>query len=324
MAGNFTLCVGTIGSGLWLSPDGGDSWRRVGKGLWSESRVFGLTIHPSKRGTVFAGANDGIFKSEDGGQSFERLHSPMNDLDVWKIAVDPNNPDTIFAGTRPAALFRSTDGGATWQKLPAAIAEECPNVRIPRVTALTVDPSDPRVVWAGIEVDGVLRSGDGGDSWERISTTAIPDPDIHDIAVVVNGGTTVLTATPGEIFASADRGESWRGLGVRDQFSLRYCRSVAQKTDDPATLFVATGNGAAGDAGAIQRSKNGGRNWEPVELPDEPNSPIWAFATNPADPGLIVACSHYGELYASRDGGDRWRKLPREFTEIRSVAWLPN
>ena len=209
----------------------------------------------------------------------------MNDLDVWRIAIDPTNPDIIFAGTRPAALFRSNDGGRNWRKLPVEMVEECPNVGVPRVTALTVDPSDPNVVWAGVEVDGVRRSTDGGDSWSRI-TDGIYDLDIHDIAVTVNGGTTVLTSTPGEIFASHDRGESWQGLGVRDQFSLRYCRHLAQKADDPETLFVATGNGAVGDAGAIQRSKNGGKSWEALSLPDEPNSPIWNFATHPADPGL--------------------------------------
>src|SRR5437899_6959048 len=119
----------------------------------------------------------------------------MNRLNVWKVAFDPTDPEIIFAGTRPAALFRSTDDGRHWQKLSADIAEECPNVRIPRVTALTVDPSDHHVVWAGIEVDGVRRSTDGGDSWSRIGTDANPDPDIHDIAVTVNGGTTVLTST---------------------------------------------------------------------------------------------------------------------------------
>src|SRR5205814_1212756 len=184
MSGKYTICAGTIGSGLWLSGDGGESWRRVMKGLWSESRVLGLTVHA-------------------------------------------HEPRTVFAGTRPAALCRSRDGGGSWQKLPAAIAEECPNVRVPRVTALTVDPTDRKHVWAGIEVDGVLHSTDGGDSWRRI-TKGINDPDIHDIGVVVNGGATVLTTTPREIFASHDKGESWTGLGVGDQFPLPYCRSLAQ------------------------------------------------------------------------------------------------
>jgi photosystem II stability/assembly factor-like uncharacterized protein len=323
MPGNYTICVGTIGSGLWLSPDGGDSWQRVRDGLTGESRVYGLTVHPAEPRTILAGAENGLYKSRDGGRSFARLESPMNAIDVWKIAVDPTDPDIIFAGTRPAALFRSTDGGRTWQKLAADIVEECPNVGVPRVTALTVDPTDHHVVWAGIEVDGVRRSTDGGDSWSRI-TNGIYDLDIHDIAITVNGGATVLTSTPGEVFASGDRGASWHGLGVRDHFDLRYCRHVAQKADDPQTLFVATGDAAVGSTGAIQRSRDGGRSWEKRPLPVEPNSPIWAFATHAADPGLILACSHYGELYLTRDAGDSWQKLRREFTEIRAVAWLPN
>jgi photosystem II stability/assembly factor-like uncharacterized protein len=322
MAENCTICVGTIGAGLWLSPDGGESWHRVRDGLTGDSRVYGLTVHPAEPRTILAGAEDGIHRSRDGGQSFARLDSPMNGCEVWKIAFDPADPNIIFAGTRPAALYRSTDGGRNWRKLAAEIVAECPNVGVPRVTALTVDPSDHRVVWAGIEVDGVRRSTDGGDSWSRI-TNGLYDLDIHDIAVTVNGGTTVLTSTPGEIFASSDRGESWQGLGVRDQFELRYCRGLAHKADDPETLFAATGDAAVGSTGAIQRSRDGGRHWEKRPLPVEPNSPIWAFATHAADPGLIVACSHYGELYLTRDAGDTWRKLRREFTEIRALAWVP-
>ena len=323
MAGNYTICIGTIGGGLWLSPDGGESWQRVRDGLHGESRVYGLAVHPAEPRTIFAGAEDGIYRSRDGGQSFARLDSPMNASDVWKIAIDPTDPDIIFAGTRPAALYRSTDGGRNWQKLAADIVDECPNVGVPRVTALTVDPSDPRIVWAGIEVDGVRRSTDRGDSWSRV-TNGVYDLDIHDIAVTVNGGTRVLTSTPGEIFASADRGESWNGLGVRDRFELRYCRGLAQKADDPDMLLVATGDAAVGSTGAIQRSRDGGRSWEKRPLPLEPNSPIWAFATHAADPARILACSHYGEVYASEDAGDSWRKLRREFTEIRALCWVPN
>jgi photosystem II stability/assembly factor-like uncharacterized protein len=324
MTANFTMCVGTVGSGAWTSPDGGESWQRVRSGLWGESRVYGLAVHPREPRTLFAGADDGLYKSADGGRSFERLDSPMNKMDVWKIAFDPSDPDTMFAGTRPAALFRSTDGGRHWDKLRVDMVEECPNVGVPRVTALTVDPADRQIIWAGVEVDGVRRSLDGGETWTRIAG-GLHDPDIHDVAVRASGNAkTVLTSTPREIFASTDKGESWQGLGVGKQFGLPYCRSLALKTDDPNTVFVATGDGAAGSTGAIQRSKDGGQSWQRAELPVEPNSPIWAFATNPADPGLILACSHYGELYASQDAGDSWSKLPREFTEIRALTWTPN
>jgi photosystem II stability/assembly factor-like uncharacterized protein len=324
MTGNLTLCVGTIGSGAWISPDGGASWRRIGRGLWNESRVYGLAVHPRQPRTVFAGADDGIYRSSDGGQSFEHVESPMNKMDVWKIAFDPSDPDTIFAGTRPAALFRSTDGGRVWTRLVVDMVEDCPNVGVPRVTALTVDPADRRIIWAGVEVDGVRRSLDGGETWTRIAG-GLDDPDIHDVAVrATDNGEAVLTSTPREIFASTDNGESWRRLGVGKHFRLPYCRGLALKSDDPDTVFVATGDAAAGSTGAIERSKDGGRSWERLALPVEPNSPIWAFATHQADPGLIFACSHYGELFESADAGDSWRKLPREFTEIRSLAWTPN
>ena len=92
MTRNITICVGTVGSGAWTSTNGGESWRRVGRGLGNESRVYGLAVHPREPRTVFAGADDGIYKSVDGGQSFERLNSPMNKMDVWRIAFDPAEP----------------------------------------------------------------------------------------------------------------------------------------------------------------------------------------------------------------------------------------
>src|SRR5262245_1285747 len=279
MADNFTICVGTVGTGAWISPDGGESWRQVRSGLWAESRIFGFAVHPKQPRTVLAGADDGVYRSEDGGQRFARLASPMHAVHVWQLAFDPTNPEIISAGTRPAALFRAADGGRHWEKLRAEMAEECPNVRIPRVTALTVDPSDHRVVWAGVEVDGVRRSLDGGETWNRIAG-GLKDPDIHDVAVGVGESKTVLTGTPREIFASTDTGESWQGLGVAKHFHFPYCRSLALRADDPRVIFVATGDGAVGSTGAIQRSKDGGQTWQMLSMPCEPNTPMWTFATH--------------------------------------------
>ena len=211
MAKDISILVGTIGAGLWVSHDGGRNYGRAG-GIWGDMKVFGLKVDPTDPAVVYAGTDEGIFRSTNRGKAFERLDSPMNSMQVWNIAVSPSDPSVIFAGTSPSALFRSTDGGSSWEQLAVDMAEECPNVRVPRVTALEVDPSNPKVVWAGVEVDGVRRSLDGGDTWTRING-GLNDPDIHGMTVSSGAGVTVFTSTPGEVFASTDTGESWQGLG---------------------------------------------------------------------------------------------------------------
>ncbi len=71
MTANFTICVGTVGSGAWTSPMAATAGGGCSSGLWGESRVYGLGVHPTRAAHVFAGADDGIYKSSDGGQSFD-------------------------------------------------------------------------------------------------------------------------------------------------------------------------------------------------------------------------------------------------------------
>ncbi len=320
MSSSFTICVGTVGTGIWRSTDAGETWKQVHHGLWNESRVYGLTAHPTEPQCLYAGTDSGLYRSHDGGERFEHIDSPMDDRHVWKIAVDPVDSQTLFVGTRPSALFRSRDAGTTWEQLDVELAEECPAVRIPRVTALVVDPENHNTVWAGIEVDGVQRSLDGGDSWMRI-VGGLNDPDIHDIAL--RAPNQVLVSTPKDIFVSTDVGESWHGLGVRPHFSHPYCRALALPPHQPEALFVATGDSAIGSTGAIQRSLDGGQHWDQPALPVKPNTPMWAFATHAACADVMVSCSHYGEVFVSRDNGAGWDKTEREFSEIRALALLP-
>ena len=120
---------------------------------------------------------------------------------------------------------------------------------------------------------------------------------------------------------AARAGEAWGSASI---FACPIAAAWRSSPTNPAVLFVATGDGALGSTGAIQRSKDGGQSWQVLPLPVEPNSPIWSFATHPANPDRILACSHYGEIFASEDAGDSWVKLRREFSEIRALAWTPN
>jgi len=107
MAKNFTICVGTLGMGLWRSPDGGMSWARgkLWKGYQGGRSVFGLAVHPKDPRVIYAGADDGVYCSEDRGANFEHIDSPLDGYKVWRIAIDPAEPNTMFAGTAPPDAF---------------------------------------------------------------------------------------------------------------------------------------------------------------------------------------------------------------------------
>ena len=321
MEKDYSILVGTTGAGLFHSADSGENWRRIGSPFPGESQIRALAVDPKNSNVVYAGADNGIYRSEDSGMNWAKLDSPMDGLKIWAIAINPSDPNTIFAGTSPPFLFRTRDGGKSWEKLSAAIAQECA-IGLPRITALVVDPVDSDTVLAGVEIDGVYRSRDGGDTWNQVQ--GITNPDIHGMAFSLGEQKTVLVSTPREIFASKDDGETFQSLMTSSSLPMPYCRWVAVKPDNPEVLFVANGDAAVGNTGTIRRSTDGGQSWEERPLPVEPNSPVWNFATNAADPELILANSVYGELYRTQDGGDTWDKIKKEFTEVRALAWTPN
>ena len=323
MWNDFSICVGTtgFGGGVWHSPNGGETWSRIRAPFPLGSQVRGLAVYPDNPHRILAGADTGVYRSEDNGATWEKMWSPMEGMPIWSVAIDPVDTQTIFIGVKPAALFRSRDGGSSWAKLSVQMAQECA-IGPPMVTKLIVDPQDHRVVWAGVEVDGGYRSLDGGDTWTHIEGGV--NPDIHGMAISLGDPKKVLASTPREIYATTDMGESWQSVVKTERFPLPYSRGIAIKPDDPNVIYSAIGDSAFGSTGAIQRSTDGGETWETRPLPVEPNSNIWALATDAADPNLVLASSLFGELYASSDAGDSWQELKREFSEVGALALVPN
>ena len=333
MAKDFTICLGTVGAGVWYSPDSGERWKRSRINLPfhaqpGEIQIRALAVSPHNPHHIFAGSEVGLYRSEDKGANWELLESPLDGLQIWSVAVHPTDPDIIFAGTKPPGVFRSQDGGKRWERVSIDIAEQC-LAGAPKVTNIVFDPRDPRTVWVGVEIDGVFRSRDGGDTWTHLPALG-SDPinqDIHGVAISLSQPTKILATTPNGIWTSMDEGESWTLRGFPrfyEKDRISYCRGVALKADDPEVIFVGNGDFIPGKTGAIQRSTDGGKTWEAVPLPVVPNSTIYWFATHPADPNIIVANSLNGYVYTSSDGGDSWKKLKQEFGEIRALAWMPN
>ena len=323
MADEFAVLVGTVGQGIMRSPDGGDTWQRVGanQGMYQNPMVRVLANHPQRPEVVYAGTERGLFKSDDSGQHWRRIESPLSEFSVWAIAVSPADPDVILAGTgtpTPVAMFRSTDAGETWERRPMDVVEECP-IGNPQMTGIAIDPTNPDSVWAGIEVDGLRHSSDGGVTWTKAGQD-IPNLDVHNVAVSAGPPKTVIVVVNNDVFTSIDEGATWTSVGIKTAFPYGYPRGIAVQPGNPNTIFVSIGDSTPGRIGTVMRSKDTGGTWENLPLPSPPNSAMWVVNVPSFNPQIAFAGSRYGHLYRSDDGGDSWNKLWREFSEISSVV----
>ncbi len=334
MAKDFTICAGTVGSGIWYSADSGQRWSKSAMELpffaeIGDIRALALAPSPHDRHRMLAGSEIGLHLSDDDGKSWKLLDFPINGSQIWSVAFDPSDKDVILVGTKPPAVFRSEDGGRRWQKLVIDFPARCPiPIGPPRVLALVFDPLDHRSIWAGAEVGGVFHSTDGGESWDKLPPLGGTDTglDIHGVAISAGQPKKILVTTPHGIWASIDEGQSWtpHRFGFAGQEHSAYTRGVAVKANDPDVIFVGNGNVVFGDKGEVQRSSDGGRTWQPLPLPTAPNSTVYGFATHPSDPDTLLANTLYGYIYVTRDGGDSWKKIDRELSEVRALAWMPS
>jgi photosystem II stability/assembly factor-like uncharacterized protein len=326
MVSESILFAGTVGESVWRSRDGGETFARVSAGMFLEADVRALALHPHDPHTLYAGTNAGLYRTSDDGDHWQRLPGPFDPgqgwpagIVLWSLLIPPQRPDTLFVGACPSALYRSEDAGASWQKLAIALTPECGPLLYSRVTCLVADPREEKTVWAGVEIDGVWRSQDGGEHWQRLSE-GLSSQDIHALAIVPGQPRTLLAATNNDLNLSQDEGATWQPQHVQARFPHAYCRGLQIRLDDPQTVFLGNGNGPPGTSGTLQVSGDGGRTWRAAALPTPPNSTIWTFAANAATPGLLFCASVNGYLYRSEDGGATWAKCPHEFGEVRSLA----
>lgn len=315
--------VGTVGQSVWRSRDGGATFARSSLGLHSESDIRALLIDPRNSSALLLGTETGLFASDDGADRWRRVSGALDGMQVWSLARDPRNPDLLLAGTCPAGVFRSQDGGRTWDELDAGMPAACVNGAplTPRVTCLLIDPVDG-AMFAGVEIGGVRRSRDGGSTWEALSE-GLSSPDIHGLAAVWSSARTLLATTNNDVNRSADDGNTWTPLHVSATFPWPYTRACGMPANGSRAVWVGAGNGPPGSQGALYRTHDLGESWERLPLPQVANSTVWNLAFHAADPTRIYASSISGQLYETRNGGESWIKLPMEFGEIRALAWTP-
>ncbi len=161
--------------GLFRRTSGETRWEALTAGLPENVEVHVILAHPNNPDVIFVGTQDGRYRSTDGGDHWRRLGFPDRGVMIWSLTIHPTRPNVMYAGAAPVALYRSLDAGETWSRLPVAISPA--HCEIPgfdtRVLRITVDPNRPDDVYAALEVSGVLRSSDGGDTWSDMSAPLI-------------------------------------------------------------------------------------------------------------------------------------------------------
>ena len=171
-----------------------------------------LAVHPRDDRVLYLGTEQGLFRSENGADSWTRIDGPLNGMQIWSVLVVPRQPDVIVVGTCPSRIFVSADAGRTWQEGGSSMRQDCPRIIYTRVTSLLADPDEPDTIWAGVEIDGLFRSRDLGRSWERVGQ-GLSSQDIHALAKVSDK--TMLAATNNDLNVSRDGGLNWRAADNR-------------------------------------------------------------------------------------------------------------
>ena len=271
MTGKGNILVGTVGQGVMMSADDGESWTRAGvrQGMHSDCIVRMLRADARRPEVVYAGTDFGLYRSDDGGATLAPAREPDEGFGRLEHGHRPGRSVRDVRRHRHAStpgIFRSTDGGKSWGKLRVDIADECPNVGVPRPTGIAVDPTNDRNVWVGLEVDGVRYSTDGGETWSKLNGQ-IRNQDVHNVLVIEGPPKTVFTVVNDDIWRSTDDGKSWQAARAREIFPWHYPRGIAVKPGDPRTVFLTLGDSTPGRIGTVVRSRDAGVTWETPEVP---------------------------------------------------------
>ena len=339
-----------VGAGQFTAGSRGGLFRRVGDGPWEALenglpqgiQVMAITVHPLNPDVVFIGTQDGPYRSTDGGEGWRRLALPESGLQVWSILIHPADPRRMYAGTSPVGVFRSDDGGDTWRRLANAVQPE--RVKMPfacRVMRMAVDPARPETVWAALEVGGVMRSDDGGETWTdcsahlvklaelpHLKSRIVSDTDIegmldvHALGVSAARPGTVFLALRMGLFESADGGRSWQDMEVGRFSPLTYGRDIRVSPHDPHTLFACLSPAARSEDGSLYRSRDLGQTWSRFDHGVKAESTMMALALHPRDQDRAYCVSRTGQVFGTEDGGRGWRehRLPEGVADVYAIA----
>ncbi len=246
----YASVAGTVGRsdkdpgavGVFRRPAETGVWEHV-LGEFSSNVVH---VHPTDPNIVFAGTHDGVYRSTDRGKTFKRANFPDKGMEIWSFLVDAGNPKLVYAGGSPVAVYRSEDSGETWRRLPDPnMPTRCVMPFACRVMRMAQHPSKPGTIFAALEVGGVMRTTDGGETWKdcspalvqlaqkpHLKSKIVSDTsdegmlDGHAIAISPADPDAVIVAVRMGLFRTADDGDTWQDMEVGRFSPTTYGRDI--------------------------------------------------------------------------------------------------
>ncbi|HEY8236034.1 MAG TPA: hypothetical protein VIF85_05290 [Gaiellaceae bacterium] len=288
-----------------------------------------LAVDPDDPDTVYAGLREGgVRRTVDGGRSW--VDCALPEPGVFSLAVSAVD-GAVYAGTEPSRLFRSDDRGNSWRELEALLElPSRPSWSFPprpwtsHVRWIAPSPHDASLLLVGIELGGLMRSTDGGVSWQDHRPGA--QPDVHSLAWHPRVPGRAYEAGGGGAAFSTNGGETWRPADEgRDR---NYSWSVTVDPLDPECWYLSASTGpyaahGGRDPQARIYRRLDGEPWQPLAggLPEPlPAMPYSLLAAE----GRLFAGLADGQLWESRDGGDSWRPMPLEGDALGALLALAN
>jgi photosystem II stability/assembly factor-like uncharacterized protein len=323
---------GWFGQVIQRSSDGGQTWETPGGGP-----------EMSPDGMPRGESNKFVYQGEVGThQFFDGTQHPWEFKRVWRLEPSLTDPDTVYAGVEDAALFRSTDGGASWQELPGLRGAKghlwSPGAGGMCLHTILLDPTNPDRMYVAISAAGAFRTDDGGLTWQPVtkglhSAYELPDPDaevghcVHSIAMHRSHPEVLFMQKHWDVMRSDNCGEQW--YEISGNLPTDFGFPIAVHPHEPDTVYVVpikSDSEHYPPEGKLRvyRSRTGGNEWEALTngLPQKDcyvNILRSAMAVDTLESCGVYFGTTGGQVYASADSGDHWAPIVRDLPPVLSV-----
>jgi photosystem II stability/assembly factor-like uncharacterized protein len=360
------VLVGTRKGAFVLTADGARSEWAVAGPFFGGWEMYHLKGSPADPDRIYASQGTGWFgqliqRSDDGGstwapvgnefsydgvpgthQWYDGTPHPWEFARVWHLEPSLTDPDVVYAGVEDAALFRSADGGMSWDELPGlrghgSGSQWQPGAGGMCLHTILLDPTDPQRMMVAISAAGAFRTDDGGTTWHPINqglqSEGIPDSAaevghcVHNLAMHPSRPETLFMQKHWDVMRSDDAGGSWREISgdLPSDFGF----PIDVHAHEPDTIYVVP---ITSDSEhfppegklRVYRSRTGGDEWEPLTrgLPQQHcyvNVLRDAMAVDALDECGVYFGTTGGQVYASADAGDSWAPIVRDLPAVLSV-----